>query len=224
MMYSAYKLNNQGDNIQPWCNTFLIWNHSVVPYLVLTCFLTCIQISQQAGHVFWHSHVIKNFPQFVVIHIVKGFLLSSVQSLSHVQLFMKPWTAACQASLSITNSWSLLKLMFTKLVMPSNNLILCRPITLLPSILPSLRVLSNESILHIRWPKHWSFSFSISPSNEYSGLSSFRIDWFDPLDWFDPRDSQESSPTPQFKSINILGAQLSSQSNSHIHTWPLEKP
>ena len=104
---------------------------------------------------------------------------SSVQSLSHVQLFMTPWTAARQASLSITNSRSLLKLMSIESVMPSNHLILCRPLLLLPSIFPSLRVFSNESALRIRWPKCWSFSFSISPSNEYSGLISFRMDWFD---------------------------------------------
>ena len=92
-----------------------------------------------------------------------------------------PWTAACQASLSITNSWSLLKLMSIKLVMPSNHLILCHPLLLLPSTVPSIRVFSNESVLHLRWPKYWSFSFSISPSNEYSGLISFRIDWVDLL-------------------------------------------
>ena len=102
---------------------------------------------------------------------------SSVQSLSHVRLFATPWTAAHQASLSITNSRSLLKLMPIESVMPSNHLILCQPLLLLPSILPSIRVLSNESVLRIRWPKHWSFSFSISPSNEYSGLISFRMDW-----------------------------------------------
>ena len=92
-----------------------------------------------------------------------------------------PWTAARQASLSITNSWNLLKLMSIESVMPSNHLILCRPLLLPPSIFPSIRVFSNESVLHIRWPKYWSFSFSISPSNEYSGLISFRIDWFDLL-------------------------------------------
>ena len=92
-----------------------------------------------------------------------------------------PWTAACQDSLSITNSRSLLKLMSIELVMPSNHLILCRPLLFLLSIFPSIRVFSNESALHIRWPKYWSFSLSISPSNEYSGLISFRIDWFDLL-------------------------------------------
>ena len=92
-----------------------------------------------------------------------------------------PWTAAHQASLSVSNSWSLLKLMSIELVMPSNHLILCRPLLLLPSILPSIRVFSNESVLCIRWPKYWSFSFSISPSNEYLGLISFRMDWLDLL-------------------------------------------
>ena len=104
---------------------------------------------------------------------------SSAQLLSCVQLFATPYTAAHQASLSITNSWSLLKLMSTGLVMPSNHLALYRPLLLLPSIIPSIRVFSNESVLHIRWPKYWSFSFSISPSNEYSGLVSFRRDWLD---------------------------------------------
>ena len=101
---------------------------------------------------------------------------SSFQSLSHVQLFATPWTIARQASLSITNSWSLLKLMSIKSVMPSNHLTLCHPLLLLPSIFHSTRVFSNESVLRIRWPKYWSFSFSIRPSNEYSGLISFRMD------------------------------------------------
>ena len=106
---------------------------------------------------------------------------SSVQSLSHVQLFVTPWTAAHQASLFITNSWGLLKLMFIESVMSPNHLILCLPLLFLPPIPPSIKVFSNESVLPIRWPKYWSFSFSISPSNEYSGLISFRIDWFNLL-------------------------------------------
>ena len=106
---------------------------------------------------------------------------SSVQSLSRVRLFATPWTAAHQASLSITNFWSLPKLMSIEAVMPSSHLILCRPLLLLPPIPPSIRVFSNELALYIRWPKHWSFSFSISPSNEYSGLSYFRMDWLDLL-------------------------------------------
>ena len=104
---------------------------------------------------------------------------ASVQSLSHVRLVVTPWTAARQAFLSITNSWSLLKLMSFELVMPSNHLVLCCPLLLLPSIFPSIRIFSDESALCIRWPKYWSFSFSIDPSNEYSGLISFRIDWLD---------------------------------------------
>ena len=104
-------------------------------------------------------------------------MIVSVQSLSHVWLFLTPWTAASQASLSITNSRSLLKLMCIESVMPSNHLIFCCPLLLLPSIFPSFRVFSNESTLCIRWPQYWSFSFSISPSHEYSGLISFRIDW-----------------------------------------------
>ena len=106
-------------------------------------------------------------------------LFSSAQLLSHVRLFATPWTAARQTSLSITNSQSLLKLMSIESVMPSNHLILCRPLLLLPSTFPSIRVFSNESVLHIRWPKYWSFSFNISSSNEYSGL--IRIDWFELL-------------------------------------------
>ena len=108
-------------------------------------------------------------------------MISSIQSLSCDQLFATPWTAARQASLSNTNSWSLLKLMSIKLVMPSKHIILCCPLLLLPSVFPSIRVFSNESALCIRWPKYWSFCFIISPSNEYSALISFRTDWFDLL-------------------------------------------
>ena len=108
-------------------------------------------------------------------------MYSSVQSLSCVWLFVTPWTAACQASLSITNSQSLLKLMTIKSVMPSDHLILCRPLFLLYSVFPSIQVFTNESVHYIRWPKYWSFSFNISPASEYSGLSSFRMDWLDLL-------------------------------------------
>jgi len=123
---------------------------------------------------------------------------SSAQSLSHVQLFATPWTTA-QASLSITNSRSLPKLMSIESVMPSNHLILCYPLLLLSSIPPSIRVFSHESALQIRWPRYWSFSFSISPSNEHPGLISFRMDW---LDLLAVQGTLKSSPTPQFKSIN----------------------
>ena len=126
-------------------------------------------------------------------------LMFSVQLLSCVRLFVTPWTAARQASLSITNSWILLKLMSIELVMPSNHLILCRPLLVLPSIPPSIRVLSNESALCIRWPKYWSFSFSISLCNEYSRMISFRMDL---LDILAVQGTLKSSSTPQFKSIN----------------------
>ena len=112
------------------------------------------------------------------VHMVQ---ISSAQSLRCIRLFVTPWTTAHKASLSITNSRSLLKLMSIESVMPSNHLILCHPLLLLPSIFPSIRVFSNESILRIRWPKHWSVSFSISSSNKYSGLISFRLDWLDLL-------------------------------------------
>ena len=126
--------------------------------------------------------------------------MGSVQSSPSV--FVTPWTAECQASLSITNSQSFLKLMSIDSMMPSNHLILCHPLLLLPSIFPSIRVFSNESVLPIRWPEYWSFSFIISPSSEYLGLSYFRMDWLDLLAV--QEDSQESSPTPQFKSIHSL--------------------
>ena len=124
---------------------------------------------------------------------------SSVQSLSHVWLFATPWFAVRQASLSNTNSRSLLKLMFIELVMPSNHLIICCPLLLLPPIPPSVRVFSNELTLRMRRPKYWSFGFSISPSNEHPRLISFRMNWLDVLA---VQDSQESSSAPQFKSIN----------------------
>ena len=134
---------------------------------------------------------------------------------------MTPWIAARQASLSVTNSWSLLKPMSIKLVMPSNHLILCRPLLLFPSIFPSIKVFSNKSTLHMRWPKCWSFSFSISPSNEHPGLISFRMDW---LDLLAVQGTLKSLLQHHSSKPSIFGAQLSSQSNSHIHTWPLEKP
>ena len=109
------------------------------------------------------------------------FQFSSIQSLSHLWPSATPWIAACQASLSITNSRSSSKLMSIESVMPSNHLILCCPLLLLPSIFPSIRIFSNESVLHIRWPKYWSFSFNISPSNQHPGLISFRMDWLDLL-------------------------------------------
>ena len=146
---------------------------------------------------------------------------SSVQSLSHVQLFATPGTAAHQASLSIINSQSLLKLMSIEPVMPYNHLILCHPLLLLPSIFPSIRVSYHESVLHIRWSKYWSFSFNISPSNEFSGLISLRMDW---LDLLAVQGTLKSLLQHQSSKHQFFGTQLTLWSNSHIHTWPLEKP
>ena len=141
---------------------------------------------------------------------------SSVQLRSRIWLFATPWTTACQTSLSISNCWSTPKPMSIELVMPSNHLILCLPLLLLPSIPPSITVFSNESV-HIRWPKDWSSSFSISLSNEYSGQISFRIDW---LDLLDPRNSQDPSPTPQFKSTSSLALSfLYSPTLTSIHDY-----
>ena len=144
-----------------------------------------------------------------------------VQSLSHVKLFATPWTAACKASPSFTISRSLLKLMSVESVMPSNQLILCRPLLLLPSIFPSIRVFSSESALHIRWPKCWSFNFSISPSNEYSGLISFRIDW-----WISLQSNGLSRvfPNTTVQKHQFFNAQPSLWSTCHIYSWLLEKP
>ena len=138
---------------------------------------------------------------------------SSVQSLSRVWLFATPWTAAHQASLSIIDSWSLLKLMSIELVMPSNHLILCCPLLLPPSIFPSIRVFSNESVLYIRWPKYWSFSFNISPSSEHSGLI-FRMDWWTSLQ---SKGLSKLFSNTTFQKHQFFSAQLSSQSSSHIH-------
>ena len=143
----------------------------------------------------------------------------SVQSLSCVWLFVTPWTAAYQAFLSITNSWSLFKLMSIKLVMPPNHCFLCCPL-LLPSIFPSIRVFSNESVRRFRWPKYWSFSLSISPSSEYSGLISFQMDWLDLLlsKGFLRIFSNTTVQSHQFFRAIFL------HSPTHIHTWLLEKP
>ena len=128
----------------------------------------------------WDYNTLR-FYLFSFSSLISFSIFSSVQSLSHVQLFATPWTAAHQASLSITNSRSLPKPMSIKLMMPSNHFILCHSLLLPPSIFPSIRVLSNESALRIRWPKYWSFSFNISPSSEHPGLISFRMDWLDLL-------------------------------------------
>ena len=141
---------------------------------------------------------------------------SSVQSLSHVRLFVTPWTAAHQASLSITNSWSLPKLMSIESVIPSNHLILCCPHLLLPVSFPSISIFSNESVLRIRWPKYWSFSFIVSLSNEYSWLTSFRIAWFD---LFSVQETLKSLLQHlNSKKHQSFDVKPSLWSNSHIHT------
>ena len=146
---------------------------------------------------------------------------SSVQLLSRVRLFATPWIAARQASLSITNSRSSLKLMSIESVMPSSHLIFCCPLLLLPPIPPSITVFSNESTRHMRWPKYWSFSFTISPSKEYLGSISFRMDR---LDLLAVKGLSRVFSNTTVQKHQLFGAQLSSQSNSHIYTWPLEKP
>ena len=147
-----------------------MWDYPHTDFVTRLCVSDFSPINGTTG---WHK--LKH-------HLQKQhFSISSVQPLSHVQLFATPWTAAHQASQSITNSQSLLKLMSVKLGLPSSSLILCCPLLLLPSIFPNIRVFSNELALGIRWPKYWSFIHNISPSNEYSGLISFRIDWFDHL-------------------------------------------
>ena len=144
--------------------------------------------------------------------------ISSVQFFSCVWLFATPWTAALQASLSITNSWSLLRLMSIESVMPSKHLIICHPLLILPLIFPSIRVFSNESVLCIRWSNNWSFSFSISPSSEYSGLISFRIDW---LDLLAVQGTLKSLLHTTVQKHQFFGAQLSlwSSSTSRHNYW-----
>ena len=145
----------------------------------------------------------------------KGWLGKLFQSLSCVRLFATPCTAAHQASLSITNSWSFFKVVSIELVMPSNHLILCHPLLLLPSFFPSIRVFSNESVLCIRRRKYWSFSFSISPSNEYSGLLSFRMDW---LDLLAVQETLRVFSNTTVQKHQFFSAQSSLWSNFHIHS------
>ena len=152
---------------------------------------------------------------FISLSYLQEF--SYVQLLSSAQLFVNWWAAAWQASLSMINSWSLLKLMSINLVMSSSHLILCHHLFLLPSIFPGIRIFSNESVLHIRQPKYWSFSFNISPFNQHSGLISFRMDWLDLLS----EDSRVFSNTIVQKH-QYIGIQLSLYSTSRIHTWLLE--
>ena len=146
---------------------------------------------------------------------------TDTESLSCVRLFATPWAAACQAFLSFTISWSFLKVMSIESVMSSNHLILCCPLSLLPSVFPSIKIYSNESVLCITWPKYWSFSFSISPSNGYSELISFRIDWFD---FLAVQGTLKSLLQHHSSKASILQRSAFWWSNSHIHTWLLEKP
>ena len=150
---------------------------------------------------------------------IKYLGFSSVQSLSRVRLFATPWIAAHQASLSITNTRSSLRLVSIKSVMPSSHLILCHSLLLLPLIPPSITVFSNESTLRMRWPKYWSFNFSIIPSKEHPGLISFRSGWIS----LQSKGLSRVFSNTTVQKHQFFGAQPSSQSNSHIHTWPLEK-
>ena len=157
-----------------------------------------------------------------VINIYCSVQFSSVQSLSHVRLFATPWIAARQATLYIINSQSSLRLTSIESVMPSSHLILCRPLLLLPSIPPSIRVFSSESTLRMRWPKCWSFTFSIIPSKEIPGLISFRMDW---LDLLAVQGTLKSLLQHHYSKASILRrSAFFTVRNSHIHTWPLEKP
>ena len=184
----------------------------VKEFSLQTCIFSCITL------ILWMASLSTYLQSLGKYNI---FQFSSVQSLSSVRLFETPWIAAHQASLSITNSWNSLKLISIKSVMPSSHLILCRPLLLLPPIHTSIRVFSNESTLHMRWPKYWSFSFSISLSDEHPGLIS--------LEWAGWISLQSKGLSRVFSSTTVqkyqfFGIQLSSQSNPHIHTWPLEKP
>ena len=170
-------------------------------------------ISMRGGYS-WYKTVL---PHMVVTYDLEHFKCQSVQLLSHVQLFV-PWITARQASLSITNSWSSRKLVSIESMMPSKHLILCHPLIHLPSIFPRIRVFSKESVLHVRWPKYWSFR--ISSSNEYSGLISFRIYW---LDLLAVQESLKSLLQHHSSKHQFISAQLSLWSNSDIHTWPQEK-
>jgi len=162
-----------------------------------------------------HTPIYYSPLKFIISGSLQLLLFSSVQLLSLVRHFVTPRTAACQASLSFTISQSLLKLMSIESVMPSNHLILCCLLLLPPSIFPNIRVFSSESVLCIRWPKYWSFSFSISLSSEYSGLISFRIDW---LDLLAVQGLSRVFSNTTVQKHQFFGTKLSSQSNSHIHT------
>ena len=187
--------------------------------IVYTCFFGAwvLDLFESLARCFHNLLWVKRFSNLLLIHWDQLMVqFSSVQSLSRVRLFATPWTAAHQASLSMTNSRSLPKLMSIELLMPFNH-ILCCPLLLLPSIFPKIRVFSNESALCIRWPKYWSFSFSISPSNEHPGLISYCIS-------LQSKGLSRVFSNTTVQKHQFSSAQLSLWSNSHIHTWPLEKP
>ena len=168
--------------------------------------------------VWYGSHI---FSAFCCCCYCSSVHFSSVQSLSRVRLFATPWIAVRQASLSITNSRSSPRLMSIESVMPSSHLILCRPLLLLPPTPPSIRIFSNESALRVRWPKYWSFSFSISPSNEHPGLISFRMDW---LDLLAVQETLKSLLQHHSSKTSILWCSAFFTVQLSHHTWPLEKP
>ena len=170
---------------------------------------------------YWRIIALQNFVVFCQTSTWISHQFSSIQSLSRVWLFATPWIAARQASLSITNSRSSPRLMSIELVMPSSHLILCCPLLFLPPIPPSIRVFSKESTLRMRWPKYWSFSFSIIPSKEIPGLISFRMDW---LDLLAVQGTLKRLLQHTVQKHQFFGAQPSSQFNSHIYTWPQGKP
>ena len=195
--------------------TFILW----LQVLLLGVGVSAFCVGEE-GYIYIWSICSNLFWRDSCIPPVAAFQLSSVQSFSCVQLFVAAWTARCQAFLSITSSQSLLKLISIESVMPYNHSILCCPLLLLPLIFPSIRVFPNESVLHIRGPQYWSFNFSISLSNQYSGLLS--LGWLFWSPW-SPRDSRVFSNTTVQKH-QLFGAQLSLWSNSHIHAWLLKKP
>ena len=199
-----YTLENPGDNTRNWDFFF---SYSYYIELEKQKFLCRHVIDWNFGNINYHWLSSLRNDCVDSLAYIYGFMYMSVQfSLSVMSNSVTAWTATCQASLSIANFSSSLKFMSIESVMPSNHLILCRPLLLLSSSFPSIRIFSKKSALHIRWPKYWSFSFSISSSSEYSGLISFSIDWLDPLA---VQGTLKSLPTPKFKSINSSSTQLS---------------
>ena len=207
-----------------FCNNQIIYIFSYRKNITLTSFVWCL-LGANHGEGNGNCCLILLIYSYNYIAYLWNYIVniqfSSVQSLSWIRLFVTPWIAARQASLSITISRNSLRLTSIESVMPSSHLILCRPLLLLPPIPPSIRVFSNESTLRMRCPKYWSFSFSIIPSKEIPGLISFRTDW---LDLLAVQGTLKSLLQHHSSKASIFGPQLFSQSNSHIYTWLLEKP